>query len=213
MTSGLGLVVFRLGFLVWAAAGTSTNLGGLLNSSLDKAVPITLAALSGVLCERAGVVNIAIEGMMLMGAMMGSLIGSIAQNSMAGLVGALLAGGALGLFHGWLSIKYKTNQIISGTVINIFALGMTSYISALFLQRQQLNHPRSSRRHAAAVEDPRHQADRLLNNPFVYAMFILLIVITALLTPLGVASPFGRRTPQGSRHGINVFRRATSPWC
>src|SRR3990172_3028353 len=182
----LGLVAgfFVFGFLVWAAAGTSTNLGGLLNSSLDKAVPITLAALSGVLCERAGVVNIAIEGMMLMGAMMGSLIGSIAQNSMAGLVGALMAGGALGLFHGWLSIKYKTNQIVSGTVINIFALGMTSFISALFLQRQQeLNNPPIFPTFAIPLLStiPVIGPNAFLNNPFVYAMFVLLIVIHTAL--------------------------------
>src|SRR3972149_7148175 len=171
----LGFVAsfFVFGFLVWAAAGTSTNLGGLLNSSLDKAVPITLAALSGVLCERAGVVNIAIEGMMLMGAMMGSLIGSIAQNSMAGLVGALLACGALGLFHGWVAIKTKTNQIASGTVINIFALGMTSYISALFLQRQQeLNPPPIFPTFAIPLlsKIPVIGPIAFLNNPFVSAM-------------------------------------------
>jgi simple sugar transport system permease protein len=210
----LGLVAgfFVFGFLVWAAAGTSTNLGGLLNSSLDKAVPITLAALSGVLCERAGVVNIAIEGMMLMGAMMGSLIGSIAQNSMAGLVGALLAGGALGLFHGWLSIKYKTNQIVSGTVINIFALGMTSYISALFLQRQQeLNNPPIFPTFAIPLlsKIPVIGPIAFLNNPFVYAMFILLIVIhTALFfTRWGLRHrSVGEHPKAADTLGINVFR-------
>jgi simple sugar transport system permease protein len=203
---------FVFGFLVWAAAGTSTNLGGLLNSSLDKAVPITLAALSGVLCERAGVVNIAIEGMMLMGAMMGSLIASIAQNSMAGLVGALLAGGALGLFHGWLSIKYKTNQIVSGTVINIFALGMTSYISALFLQRQQeLNHPPIFPTFAIPLlsKIPVIGPIAFLNNPFVYAMFVLLIVIhTALFfTRWGLRHrSVGEHPKAADTLGINVFR-------
>ena len=210
----LGLVAgfFVFGFLVWAAAGTSTNLGGLLNSSLDKAVPITLAALSGVLCERAGVVNIAIEGMMLMGAMMGSLIASIAQNSMAGLVGALLAGGALGLFHGWLSIKYKTNQIVSGTVINIFALGMTSFISALFLQRQQeLNHPPIFPTFAIPLlsKIPVIGPIAFLNNPFVYAMFVLLIVIhTALFfTRWGLRHrSVGEHPKAADTLGINVFR-------
>jgi simple sugar transport system permease protein len=210
----LGLVAgfFVFGFLVWAAAGTSTNLGGLLNSSLDKAVPITLAALSGVLCERAGVVNIAIEGMMLMGAMMGALIGSIAQNSMAGLVGALVAGGALGLFHGWLSIKYKTNQIVSGTVINIFALGMTSYISALFLQRQQeLNNPPIFPTFPIPVlsQIPVIGPIAFLNNPFVYAMFGLLIVIHVALffTRWGLRHrSVGEHPKAADTLGINVFR-------
>jgi simple sugar transport system permease protein len=210
----LGLVAgfFVFGFLVWAAAGTSTNLGGLLNSSLDKAVPITLAALSGVLCERAGVVNIAIEGMMLMGAMMGALIGSIAQNSMAGLVGALVAGGALGLFHGWLSIKYKTNQIVSGTVINIFALGMTSYISALFLQRQQeLNNPPIFPTFPIPLlsQIPVIGPIAFLNNPFVYAMFGLLIVIHVALffTRWGLRHrSVGEHPKAADTLGINVFR-------
>jgi simple sugar transport system permease protein len=208
----LGLVagLFVFGFLVWAAAGTSTNLGGLLNSSLDKAVPITLAALSGVLCERAGVVNIAIEGMMLMGAMMGSLIGSIAQNSMAGLVGALLAGGALGLFHGWLSIKYKTNQIVSGTVINIFALGMTSYISALFLQRHE-NNPRSSRlRHRAAVEVP-------VIRPIAFSTTRSSTPCSSCdrdshgCSPAGATSPLVGEHPKAADTGINLPR--FTPWC
>jgi simple sugar transport system permease protein len=203
---------FVFGFLVWAAAGTSVNLGGLLNSSLDKAVPITLAALSGVLCERAGVVNIAIEGMMLMGAMMGALIGSLAQNSMAGLVAALAAGGALGLFHGWLSIKYKSNQIVSGTVINIFALGMTSYISALFLQTQQeLNHPPIFPTFPIPLlsKIPVIGPIAFLNNPFVYAMFVFLVVIHVALffTRWGLRHrSVGEHPKAADTLGINVFR-------
>ncbi|HMK08080.1 MAG TPA: ABC transporter permease, partial [Anaerolineales bacterium] len=210
----LGLVAgfFVFGFLVWAAAGTSTNLGGLINSSLLKAVPITLAALSGVLSERAGVVNIAIEGMMLTGAMMGSLVGSIAQNSMAGLVAALAVGAGLGLFHGWMSIKYKTNQIVSGTVINIFALGITSYISALYLQvNQELNHPPLFPTFPIPLLSRVPLIGPIIfqNNPFVYAMFILLVVIhTALFfTRWGLRHrSVGEHPKAADTLGINVFR-------
>jgi len=205
-----GLFIF--GFLVWAAAGRSVNLAGLLNSSLDKAVPITLAALSGILCERAGVVNIAIEGMMLMGAMMGALIGSIAQNSMAGLVGAVAAGGALGLFHGWLSIKYKANQIVSGTVINIFSIGMTSYISALFLQEyQELNNPPLFPTFALPLlsKIPLVGPILFLNNPFVYSMFLFLVIIhvALFLTRWGLRHrAVGEHPKAADTLGINVFR-------
>jgi simple sugar transport system permease protein len=210
----LGVVsgLFVFGFLVWAAAGRSLNLAGLLNSSLDKAVPITLAALSGILCERAGVVNIAIEGMMLMGAMMGAIIGSVAQSSIAGLLGAVAAGGALGLFHGWLSIKYKANQIVSGTVINILATGLTSYISALVLQtRHELNSPPLFPGFAVPVLSKIPLVGTLLfvSNPFVYSMFLFLVVIHVAL----FATRWGLRVRSVGEHpkaadtlGINVFR-------
>ena len=213
-TLALGCVagLFVFGFLVWAAAGRSVNLAGLLNSSLDKAVPITLAALSGVICERAGVVNIAIEGMMLMGAMMGALVGSLAQSSIVGLAGAVAAGGLLGLFHGWMSIKFRANQIVSGTVINIFSIGMTSYISQLFLQtNQKLNSPPLF----PTAELPLLSKVPFLgpilfqNNPFVFAMFLFLIVLHVALfhTRWGLRHrSVGEHPKAADTLGINVFR-------
>ncbi len=122
-----------IAFLTWAAAGRELNVAGLLKTTLNKSVPITLGALAGILCERAGIFNIAIEGMMLMGAMVGAIIGSVAKSSLIGILAAVIAGGLLALLHGLLSIKYKINQIISGTVINILATGLTSYTSVRFL--------------------------------------------------------------------------------
>ena len=139
---GLSALCLIFGFVTWQASGTSVNLAGMLTSAVSLAVPITLGAFSGVLSERAGVVNIAIEGMMLMGAMIGSLIGSITSNPWIGLMGAILSGLLLSLIHAVLSIKYKINQVISGTVINIFSAGMTAFISQKYLQTNQaLNTP------------------------------------------------------------------------
>ncbi len=130
---GLVALCFVFAFITWATIGQSLNLGGLLSSTIGKAVPITLGALSGILCERAGVVNIAIEGMMLTGAFISTYVGSVTGSPWWGLLAALLAGGLMALLHGVLSIKYKVNQIISGTVINILATGLTSYLSTKFL--------------------------------------------------------------------------------
>ena len=111
----LGVVMgfFVFGFLVWAASGKSLNLGGMLGNALQLSVPIVLGAFSGVICERAGVVNIAIEGMMLMAAMVGAFTGSVTQSAWLGLLGAVLASMLLAAVHAVLSIKYKINQIIS----------------------------------------------------------------------------------------------------
>jgi len=209
----LGLVggMFIFAFLTWATADGSLNLAGLIRSALVKAVPLTLGALSGVLCERSGVVNIAIEGMMLTGAFVGALVGSL-TNIWIGLFAAVLAGGILAAVLAVLSIKYKTDQIISGTVINIFATGITSFLSAKFLQKyQHLNDPgRFPIIKIPVLSDIPFLGPILFeHNMFVYALFIFLIVITIGL----YYTRWGLRTRSVGEHpkaadtlGINVFK-------
>jgi simple sugar transport system permease protein len=209
----LGLVAgaFIFGFLSWAASGQSLNLAGLLKTTLQRAVPITIGALSGILCERSGVVNIAIEGMMLSSAMMGSLIGSL-TNIWIGLVAAILTGALLAAVHAVLSIKYKTDQIVSGTVINIFSIGITSFVSSKFLQRyQDLN---------SSGIFPNWKIPILSDIPFIgpiffdhsifmYGMFFLLIAIHFGLfyTRWGLrVRSVGEHPKAADTLGINVFR-------
>jgi simple sugar transport system permease protein len=209
----LGLVggMFIFAFLTWATADGSLNLAGLIRSALVKAIPLTLGALSGVLCERSGVVNIAIEGMMLTGAFVGALVGSL-TNIWIGLLAAVLSGGFLAAILAVLSIKYKTDQIISGTVINIFATGMTSFLSARFLQKyQELNDPgRFPTIKIPILSDIPFIGPILFqHNMFVYAVFVFLIVITIAL----YYTRWGLRTRSVGEHpkaadtlGINVFK-------
>jgi general nucleoside transport system permease protein len=209
----LGLVVgfFIFCFLAWAASGESLNLAGLLRTSLMRAVPITLGALSGVLCERAGVVNIAIEGMMLTGAFTGAVVGSI-TNLWGGMLGAIFIGGLLGLVHGVLSIKYKTDQIISGTVINIFATGITSFLSAKFLTKyQELNNPGIF----FPIDFPLLSKIPFIgpilfrHNIYIYALYFFLILLTVALfyTRWGLRlRSVGEHPKAADTLGINVFR-------
>lgn len=205
------VALFIFGFLVWAAAGKSLNLGGLLSTTLSKAVPITLGALSGILCERAGVINIAIEGMMLAGAMVGALVGSLI-NQWVGLLCAVAAGGLMGLLLGVLSIKYKTNQIIAGTVINILSTGLTSYISAKFMQRYlELNNPQIFKSFAIPVlgDIPFLGPIFFNNNLFVFGMFIFLILLHVGLfyTRWGLRMrSVGEHPKAADTLGINVIR-------
>ena len=204
-----GILIFA--FLTWATADGSLNLAGLIRSALVKAVPLTLGALSGVLCERSGVVNIAIEGMMLTGAFVSAFVGSV-TNIWIGLLAAVLSGGLLAAVLAVLSIKYKTDQIIAGTVINIFAIGITSFLSARFLQKyQNLNDPgRFPTIKIPVLSDiPFIGPIIFQHNMFVYVMFIFLIVLTVGL----YYTRWGLRTRSVGEHpkaadtlGINVFR-------
>lgn len=204
--------IFVFGFLVWATAGKSLSLVGLFNTTLSKAVPITLGALSGILCERSGVVNIAIEGMMLSGAMVSALVGSLTQNAWIGLFAAVLTGALLAFVHGIFSIKYKTNQIISGTVINIFATGLTSYISAKFLQvYPALNTPPTFGAIAIPLlaDIPVIGEIFFVNNLFVFAMFIFIIILQIALfqTRWGLrVRAVGEHPKAADTLGIDVFK-------
>jgi ABC-type uncharacterized transport system permease subunit len=119
--------------LIWAAAGKQTNATVMLSESLRLGTPLALGALAGIWAERSGVINIAIEGMMLMGAAFGFAIFVLTGQLWWGVVGAVVVGGIMALLHGLLSISFRTDQIISGTVINILAIGITGYLRRQYI--------------------------------------------------------------------------------
>jgi ABC-type uncharacterized transport system permease subunit len=200
-------------FLVWATRGKSLNLTGMLVSSLVRATPIALAALSGIYSERSGVVNIGIEGMMLVGAFTSVVIASITGSLWVGVLGGILAGTTLGLLHAVLSIRYMVNQIISGTGIIILALGLTSYLQRAVLNPYpELNQPGSA---MAAVSIPLLWKIPVIGpvlfnqSPIIYIMFVLLVATHIIM----YYTRWGLRTRSVGEHpeaadtlGINVFR-------
>jgi general nucleoside transport system permease protein len=136
----IGFVIQFLGFLI-------DQLPVIAHASVAVAIPIGLAALCGVVSERSGVVNIGLEGIMLTAAFIGWSFGAAAVALMGhgdptpifgitppllvGLVAALLSGMILAALHAWLSISVKADQIISGVIINIAAVGLTGYLNTV----------------------------------------------------------------------------------
>ena len=119
-------------FLVFALLarlldGTTANLTVFLTSTLLYTVPVGIGALAGIISERSGILNIAVEGKLLFGAMVGSIASSITGIAIAGPVAGAIIGALVSLFFAWLGIRYKVDQIIAGTVINIGALGVTTF--------------------------------------------------------------------------------------
>ncbi len=126
-----GLAIVAL--LTWAGAGTSISLVSLLRGTLFAAVPITLGALAGVLCERSGVINIAIEGQFLAGAFTAAVVASVLGSAWWGLTGGILAGALVGLMLAGLTIRFAADQIVSGVVLIVFATGVTSFLTSQLL--------------------------------------------------------------------------------
>jgi len=210
----LGIVValFIFAFLTKETSGTSISLAGIFYLTLSSAVTLTMGALSGIISERAGVVNIAIEGMLLMGAMTAAVMASITGSLWIGLISGIVSGMLIALVHGVLSIKYKTDQIISGTVINIFATGLTSYISTKFLVvYTYLDEPGVFAPIAipGLVKIPFIGPIFFNNNICVYIMFVILIVLQIALfnTRWGLRlRSVGEHPRAADTLGINVTR-------
>lgn len=138
----LVISAFAFTFLTWAGSGGGMNLAGILQTTLQRSVPITFGAMSGIICERAGVVNIAIEGMLLSGAFASAVVASATGNSWIGIGAAIITGGLLAALLAVLAIRYLVDQIIAGVVINILVVGITSFLQARVLAKMpDLNSP------------------------------------------------------------------------
>lgn len=104
---------------------------GLFAATLRMATPLIFAALGGMFSERVGIINIGLEGMMLIGAFVGVVGSYFTGNPWLGVLAALAAGGLLGLLHAVLCVRFIGNQIVSGVAINLFGLGFTAYMCAM----------------------------------------------------------------------------------
>lgn len=142
---GVAVGLFVLAFLTWAARDGSLSLAGLLNGAVRAAVPLTLGALSGVLCERAGVINIAIEGQFLAAAFTAAVVASVSASPWIGLLGGMGAGALLGGLLALLSIRYRADQIVVGVVLIVLATGLTSFLLTQVLVGSSLNSPQRFR--------------------------------------------------------------------
>jgi len=209
---GIVALLFVLAFLSWAASDKSMNLTGMLQSTLLRAIPIILAALSGVMCEKSGVVNIGIEGMMLSGAFLAALLGSLTGSEWGGLLAALFGGGLMAALLAVLAIKYKVSQVVAGTAINILATGITSYFSSRYLQTNAaLNSPPTFKPIAIPLLSKIPIIGPTLFNHtlVVYLTLILVVVIHVMLnyTRWGLrVRAVGEHPRAADTLGINVFK-------
>jgi len=139
-------VVFVFALLVWIVAGArqpSISLAGLVAGSVTLAVPLVFGSLSGVLCERVGVVNIAIEGQLLGGAFTAALVATMTGSPYIGLIAAAAAGAAVSMVLAVFSIKFLVNQLIVGVVLNVLVSGLTGFLYGTLMvpNKEQFNTP------------------------------------------------------------------------
>jgi general nucleoside transport system permease protein len=208
---------FMVAFLCWSATGGSQgstlDLLGLLQQSIFLAIPLILGALAGVLCERSGVINVAIEGQMLAGAWAGALVATLAHNLGLGLLAAVVAGGLMGLLLAVFAIRFFVNQVVLGVVLNVLALGLTGFVyDALMAPNQDtLNNPGFFEPIKIPVLGDIPIVGPLLFNAnvIVYLTYVLVVVIDIAL----FRTRWGLRTRAVGEHpraadtvGVNVFR-------
>jgi ABC-type uncharacterized transport system permease subunit len=207
----LVLSSFAFGFLTWVGSDGSMSLAGILQTSLQRSVPITFGAMSGILCERAGVVNIAIEGMLLSAAFTSAVVASVTANPWIGIVAGVLTGGLLAALLAVLAIRYLVDQIIAGVVINILVVGITSFLASRVLAKQPaLNNPeRLGPFPIPFLSDlPMIGGVIFRQNLFIYACIVSIFILHFMLfsTRWGLrVRAVGEHPKAADTVGINVF--------
>lgn len=117
-----------IALLGWLAAGKSVPLTFIIGTALVLAVPIMLGAMGGLMCERVGVTNIAIEAQLLTGAFMAAVVSSITDNYVFGLASAMIGGALVSMVLAVFAIRYLAQQIIVGVVLNVLMIGITNFL-------------------------------------------------------------------------------------
>lgn len=125
---GIFALLLLITFLAWASTGHTLPVTGLLAGSLALSVPLIFGALGGVISERVGVVNVAIEGQLLAGAFVSAVVASMTKSLLAGIVAAMVAGVLVSFVLAAFAIKYLVDQVIVGVVLNVLVLGLTSFL-------------------------------------------------------------------------------------
>lgn len=217
------LLVLMLPFLAALLAallnGTSANLTGVLGGSLELAAPITMGALAGILSERSGMLDIAIEGKMLLGACVASVVASLVLiatgnpilGAIGGIAAAMLVGAVLGLLLAWLGIRHKVDQIIAGTVVNIGAVGITNFLFLRVLGRNtEFNTPPTIEafRLPLLADIPVLGPILFSAKPYVYVAIVLMLFLTYMLfrTRWGLRlRASGEKPAAAGTVGVNVL--------
>jgi ABC-type uncharacterized transport system permease subunit len=195
------------------------NLTGMIGGSLEFAVPLTLGAMAGILSERSGMLNIALEGKMLVGACVAAITASVGLlvtgnpfiGSVIGISAAMLVSGLIGILLAWLGIRHKMDQIIAGTVINIGAVGITNFVFLRILSRNtQFNTPPTLGpwRVPVLADIPVLGPIFFSSTPYVYVMYAMVAVLTYLLfrTRWGLRlRASGEKPAAAGTVGINVI--------
>ncbi|GGH37203.1 ABC transporter permease [Microbacterium album] len=174
-------VLALFGFLTWAGANGLVPVVSLLAGALSISVPIVFGALGGVIGERVGVVNVAIEGQLLLGAFTAAVLGSVTGNPFVGLLGAMLGGVLVSLVLAVFAITYLVQQVIVGVVLNVLVMGLTGFLHGILLvpNEQVLNRPATFPRLPipGLVEIP-VLGPVLFNQPFlVYLMYVTVALV------------------------------------
>jgi len=197
--------------VVWSA---------LVTGMLVWATPLTFAAMGGLICERSGVVNIGLEGMMLAGAFFGALGADKLGSWVWGMLVAIAAGGAFALLHAVFAVHLRADQVITGTAINFFALGATGYlfIKIYGTEGTPSDLPRipDLDEHTAVIGPLIHQIGRIpfignvLDdlNLMIWLSFLLVVLVYVVMfkTPLGLRIRSVGENPRAAEaSGVSVF--------
>lgn len=209
--SGMFFLMALLLFVVAGREGSVMPLVSLLQSTLALAIPLVFGSLSGLVCEHTGVINIAIEGQLLLGAFLAAVVASATSSPYLGLVGAPIAGALVAVLLALFTVKYRVDHIIVGVVLNMLVVGLTSFLYSTWLKFNEntLNRPMPLKSLAIPVlsDIPIIGPVLFKQSLLVYLMYLAVIVLNFAL----FRSRWGLRSRACGEHpkaadtvGINV---------